>query len=382
MKHLLVTNDFPPKLGGIQSYLWELWRRLPPDETFVYTTPYAGAAQFDADQAYAVKRAKEFWLVPLPHIVRAIKAHADWLDVDLVILDPALPIGWCGPQLGRPYGVVLHGSEVTVPGRLPATRQALGRVLRGAELVICAGEYPAAEGRHAAGRDLPTVIIPPGVDRERFAPLASSARNAARLRFGFAPDDVVVLGLSRLVPRKGFDTVIEAMAKVAASHPRARLVIAGKGRDQERLERLARDCQSPVTFLGRVDDDELAQLYGASDLFAMCCRSRWGGLEQEGFGIVFLEAAAAGLAQVAGASGGSAEAVEHGVTGLVVDPPDHVARVAEAISRLVGDDDLRARMGRAARARAINQFDYNVLAAQLHQSIADTVLRLDRTNAP
>jgi phosphatidyl-myo-inositol dimannoside synthase len=291
VKHLLVTNDFPPKVGGIQSYLWELWRRLPADETFVYTTPYEGAEAFDAEQAFGVERATQFWLVPIPPIVANIKRHADALDVDLILLDPALPIGWCGPMLGRPYGVILHGAEVTVPGRLPASRQAMSRVLRDAKLVVCAGEYPAAEGRRAAGRDLPIVVIPPGVDPDRFVPLDADARQQARNKFGFGDDDVIVLGLSRLVPRKGFDTVIKAMARVAADHPHARFVLAGRGRDRERLERLAQQVKAPVTFLGRVDDDDLPALYGASDIFAMCCRSRWGGLEQEGFGIVFLEAA-------------------------------------------------------------------------------------------
>src|SRR5947209_2860500 len=126
-RHLLVTNDFPPKTGGIQSYLWELWRRLPPDQTTVLTTPYAGAAAWDRDQPFRVERARQRVLLPTRALRAQIDALAHELDADLVLLDPALPLGLLGPSLERPYGVVVHGAEVTVPGRLPGSRALLGR---------------------------------------------------------------------------------------------------------------------------------------------------------------------------------------------------------------------------------------------------------------
>ncbi|MGE0877667.1 MAG: glycosyltransferase family 4 protein [Acidimicrobiia bacterium] len=365
MGHLLVTNDFPPKVGGIQTVLWELWRRLPSDGFTVFTTPYAGAAEWDARQPFRVVRSSEPVLLPTPSLARRIDRLAAEVGADYVLLDPALPLGHLGPQLKHPYGVVVHGAEITVPGRLPGSRQLLSRVLRHAQLVVAIGGYPAAEAQRAAGRSLPTVVVPPGVDAQRFRPLDDAERVAARAKFGLARDDVIVACVSRLVPRKGFDVVIEALGLLAPHRPDLRVVVAGGGRDRERLETLATRLGAPVTFLGRVPEDDLALVYGMSDVFAMCCRNRWAGLEQEGFGIVFLEAAACGIPQVAGDSGGAAEAVEHGVSGLVVDDPlDHRA-VADAIARLVDDPDLRRRMGSAARARAEREFTYDVLAGQL-----------------
>lgn len=370
MKHLLVTNDFPPKVGGIQSYLWELWRRLPPSEFAVLTTPYAGDREFDAAQPFRVERTRDRVLLPHPALVRRIDTFARELDASLVLLDPALPIGLAGPRLERPYGVVLHGAEVTVPGRLPATSQLLGRVLRGARVVVAAGQYSANEAERVARRTLPTVVVPPGVDTERFRSIDDAERVAARRRFGLDPHAPLIVGISRLVPRKGFDTVLEASARLASTYPGLVVAIAGSGRDDFRLRRLAARVGAPARFLGRVPNDDLPALYGCADVFAMACRNRWGGLEQEGFGIVFLEAAAAGVAQVAGRSGGSAEAVLDGVTGFVVDPPDDVTAVAAAIDRLLGDADLRGRLASESRRRAVEQFSYDVLARRLREALA------------
>ena len=176
MRHLLVTNDFPPKVGGIQSYLWELWRRLPADDVTVLTSPHPDAVAWDGEQAFRVERTRERVLLPTPSLRRRIDRLAAEVDAGLVLLDPALPVGMVGPRLERPYGVVLHGAEVTIPGRLPGARHLLGRVLRDASLVVAAGGYPAAEGERAAGRALPTVVVPPGVDVARFRPLPADER--------------------------------------------------------------------------------------------------------------------------------------------------------------------------------------------------------------
>ncbi|HLM18495.1 MAG TPA: glycosyltransferase, partial [Acidimicrobiia bacterium] len=300
MKHLLVTNDFPPKIGGIQSVLWEWWRRLPPKSFAVLTSPYKGASEFDAAQPFQVERIREPVLLPHPLMVRRIDDMAREIGAECVVLDPALPLGLVGPSLSLPFDLVLHGAEVTVPGRMPASRQTLGYVLRRARHIIAAGGYPAAEAERAAGRSLPITVVPPGVDTERFQPLAASSRAAARSRFGLPADAELVVSISRLVPRKGFDTAIRAAATLRRSRPDLLLAIAGGGRDRQRLERLARELDAPVRFLGRVSNDELPLLYGCADLYAMVCRNRWGGLEQEGFGIVFIEAAACGVPQVAG----------------------------------------------------------------------------------
>ena len=368
IKHLLVTNDFPPKLGGIQSYLWEFWRRLPPTDVTVLTTRHEGATEWDAEQPYRVVRSRSRVLLPTPALGHQIDALADEVGAALVVLDPALPLGLVGPHLRHPYGLVVHGAEVTVPGRLPGTHFALRRVLRGAGVVISAGGYPLAEAERAAGRALPAVNIPPGVDVERFHPFNEADRVVTRDAHGLPADKPVVLGISRLVPRKGFDTLLRASGRLAGEGHELVVAIAGSGRDRGRLERIASEAHAPARFLGRVDDAALPSLYGAADVFAMLCRNRWAGLEQEGFGIVFLEAAAAGVPQVAGASGGAAEAVLDRETGLVVDPPD-VDATARALASLLDDDARRVAMGARARERAVAEYSYDVLVARLQAAL-------------
>ena len=163
--------------------------------------------------------------------------------------------------------------------------------------------------------------MPPGVDHVRFHPLGPEEKLAARHRLGLPTHGRLVVSVSRLVPRKGMDVLIEAVARLSAGRPDVTLAIGGAGRDRRRLEGVAGRSGAEVRFLGRVSDDDMPLLDGAADVWAMCCRDRWFGLEQEGFGIVFLEAAAAGVAQVAGRSGGADEAVVDGRTGLVVDAP-------------------------------------------------------------
>ena len=373
-RHLLVTNDFPPKVGGIQNYLWELWRRLPPDDVMVHTTPHREAAAFDAEQAFTVIRSREPWLVPGPHLTRRVRRLAQRHEADLVVIDPALPAGLIGRSLDRPYAVVVHGAEVAIPGRVPGTRSLLRTVLDSAAGVIAAGGYPAAECERAAGRELPVFVIPPGVDVERFQPAHTARRAQIRTSLGLRPDAPTVVAVTRLVPRKGIDTLVRAAALAAERHRDLQVAVAGAGRDRRRLQRLATRLAAPVRFLGRLEDDQVAALYACADVFAMPCRTRWGGLEQEGFGIVFLEAAAAGVPQVAGRSGGAHEAVVHGETGAVVDPPDAHA-TAEALCALLEDGDRRAAMGAAARERAETSFAYDVLAAQLREALAEIEAR-------
>jgi phosphatidylinositol alpha-1,6-mannosyltransferase len=365
---LLVTNDFPPKIGGIQSYLYELWRRLPAEHATVLTTRYDGDEVWDAQQSFRVVRAPERQFFPTASLARRIDALAREVDARVVLLDPWLPLGHLGPRLrDASYVVIVHGAEVTVPGRLPGSRRLGGAVLRGAAGVVAAGHYPAREAQRAAGCGLRGIVVPPGVDVERFRPLDPPARAATRKALGLDPDRPLVLGVSRLVPRKGFDVLIDAVAGL----PDVQLVIAGSGRDRRRLEARAarRGIGSRVRFLGRVpDDDSFPRLYACADVFSMPCRDRWGGLEAEGFGIVFLEAAAAGVPAVAGRSGGSHEAVVDGETGFVVE--SRALDVRGALAALLADDDLRARMGVAARVRAVSEFAYERLVARLAPVVA------------
>ncbi len=379
MAHLLVTNDFPPKVGGIQSLLWEWWRRLPPDRVTVLTTPYPGAEAFDRAAPMRIVRSRHRVLLPTRSVQREIEALAAEVGADVVVLDPALPLGWLGPSLakkGLPYAVVLHGAEITVPGRLPGSRHLLGTVLRHASRVIAAGPYPLAEAERVAGRALPATVIACGVDTRRISPVADdAARDALRrhLSLPMTAEGPVIASSSRLVPRKGMDRLIDAAGLLHSKYPGLVVAISGAGRDRARLERrlahISRTVSVDVRFLGRLSDDDLAALYRTADLYVMLCRNRWFGLEQEGFGIVFIEAAAAGVAQVAGASGGAADAVIDGVTGRIVQHPRDAHAAAAVIDELLSDRPLLREMGLAARRRVEADLDHERLAAQL-----DTVL--------
>lgn len=370
--HLLVTNDYPPKVGGIQVYLHELWRRLPPGRAVVVTASSDPSAPiFDAQTEVVIERVPQSLLFfPTPRVLRHVRDAVRRHNPDVVLLDPAWPLGLIGPLLGRPFGVILHGAEVTIPGRLPIISNTLRFVLQRARVVISAGTYPEAEARRNAKEKLaPIVQVPPGVDTTRFVPLPPDACATVRRELGLDEKSFLVASYSRLVPRKGMDVVIRAAALLRDEIPELEVAIGGSGRDRERLERLASDLNSPVTMLGRVSDEALPGWLAASDVMVMACRSRWFGLEQEGFGIVFAEASACGIPVIAGRSGGSHDAVVHGTTGLIVDNPRSAEEVADAIRTLYRDPALRERMGRAGRAHAETTFEWDVLAAQLDEGL-------------
>jgi phosphatidylinositol alpha-1,6-mannosyltransferase len=372
-RHLLVTNDYPPKTGGIQVYLHELWRRLEPGRATVLTaSSHEDAQGFDQQSDVVIERVSASTLfLPTRSALVAIEAAIERHQPDLVLLDPAWPLGLLGPHLSRPYGVVLHGAEVTIPGRLPLVASSLRHVLRHAVVAVCAGTYPESEARRNAAEWMPPVVqIPPGVDTMRFQPLDDSRSAHVRRSLGLPEEGLLVSSYSRLVPRKGMDTLLRASARLANQFPELHVAIGGAGRDRPRLERLAKKLKAPVTFLGRVPDDVLSEWLGASDLMVMDCRSRWLGLEQEGFGIVFLEAAASGVAQIAGRSGGSHEAVIDGVTGTVVTNSRSDRALARVMADLLGDDERRARYARNSRDLAVERFEWNNLARRLGNGLA------------
>ena len=377
MSHLLVSNDFPPKVGGIQAYLWELWSRMDPGSFVVLTArSHADASAFDRTQAergIRIERVTSRVLAPTPGLARRIRETARRTGAGLVVLDPAFPLGLLGPHLGIPYAVLLHGAEVAIPGRLPATRQMVAHVLRHSVLAVSAGGYPAHEAARTLRRGgMPPVLeIPPGVDLQRFRTLTDAERAEARADLGLPVAGPLVVSVSRLVPRKGMDVLIDAAVRLRTEYPDLVVAIAGRGRDSDRLAGRVAEYSAPVHLLGGVSDADLPRLVGAADVFAMLCRNRWLGLEQEGFGIVYLEAAAAGVPQVAGRSGGAGEAVQAGVTGTVVRRPTDAGAAARAISDLLGDQDLARQMGAASRQRAEASFDYDKLAPRLAASLAD-----------
>jgi phosphatidyl-myo-inositol dimannoside synthase len=370
MHHILVTNDFPPKVGGIQTYLWELWRRLPADSFTVVAPSYPGDTSWDAAQPFRVERTGGRFLSPGPRLASRVDDLIAETGAALVLLDPVAHTAPLAAQLGVPYGVIVHGAEIPVQDAIPFWQLLIRRSLRGAAFVVAAGSYPAGEAARAAGCALRTLVVPPGVDCDRFRPLTLLERADARARFGVDGDGPLVVSLSRLVPRKGMHLLVQAAAALADRHPGLRVLIAGDGRERGRLEQLIASTGAPVRLVGRVADADVPAFYGMADVFAMLSHDRFGGLEQEGFGIVFLEAAACGVPVVAGASGGVAEAVEHGTTGFVIEDATDRDAVVAALDALLADPAQRVAMGGAGRRRAVESFDQDALAHTLHLGLA------------
>jgi len=367
-----VTNDFPPRVGGVQQYVGNLVRRLPPDRLAVLAPNWTGWRQHDRAEPYPVHRWPATVLLPSDDLARRCRDLVRAHDADLVLFGHGFPVPVLAPRLleaGIPSVILTHGAELWF-ARMPGTSEAMARSFGAARAITGVSEFVARALRPLIPATVPFTLLPPAVDPDRFRPGSDTAEIRARHGLGERP---VVLCVSRLVPRKGQDTLIRAMPVVTRLVPDAALLIAGEGPDRPRLEALAAQATAhSVIFAGEVPDAELPAHYAAADIFAMPCRSRFGGLEVEGFGIVFLEAASTGCAVVAGRSGGAAEAMVDDVTGLLVEGREPKA-VALAIARLLLDAGLRERMGAAGRARVEHEFTWDRRAEQLIEILTKAV---------
>jgi phosphatidylinositol alpha-1,6-mannosyltransferase len=360
---LVVTNDFPPRQGGIQTFVAALLARRPPGSVVVLASDHPGAAEHDAGLPYPVVRRPTGLLLPTRATARAAVELARRYGCDSAFFGAAAPLGLLAPAL-REAGVrrlvgATHGHE-TGWVLLPGARQLLQRIASGLDVVTFISDYtrgrlaPALAGRSRLAQ------LSPGVDVGLFTPAADGA--AVRRRYGLGEGPVVVC-VSRLVARKGQDVLVAGWPQVLARHPTARLLLVGGGPDERSLRRAvaARGIEPSVVLTGPVAPDRLPDHYAAGDVFAMPCRTRRGGLDVEGLGMVYLEAAACGLPVVAGTSGGAPEAVQDGVTGHVVDPRSPAA-VADALCALL-DDPARARaMGAAGRAWVERRWSWDTIA--------------------
>ncbi|MFF0409992.1 glycosyltransferase family 4 protein [Kitasatospora sp. NPDC004745] len=373
---LIVTNDFPPRPGGIQAFVHNMAVRQPAGSVVVYASTWrdgSEVARFDAEQPFPVIRDRTKVMVPTPRVTRRAAEILRAEKCDSVWFGAAAPLGLMAPALrragaGRLLGMT-HGHEAAW-AQLPAARQLLRRIGAGTDVLTYLGEYTrsriaGAVGPQAAAR---MVQLPPGVDETTFHPGSGGAE--VRRRLGLA-DRPVVVCVSRLVPRKGQDTLIEAMPQILVDVPDAVLLIVGGGPYRADLEKLAdaRGVRSAVRFTGSVPWSELPAHYGAGDVFAMPCRTRRGGLDVEGLGIVYLEASATGLPVVAGDSGGAPDAVLEGETGYVV-PGGSADAAAERTVRLLRDEELRRRMGEAGRRWVERSWRWDLLAGRLTSLLA------------
>ena len=370
---LLVTNDFPPRRGGIQSYLGEFVGRLVQagsHEMTVYAPQWKGAAAFD-DSArtagYRVVRHPGTLMLPGPAVDARMRRLIAEHDIDTVWFGAAAPLALLAQRArlagARRVLASTHGHEVGW-SMLPVARSVLRQIGDGTDVVTFVSRYTRSRFASAFGPEASLEYLPPGVDTDRFRPdPAGRAELRDRYRLGGRPTVVCV---SRLVPRKGQDVLIKALPSIRRRADGAALVIVGGGPYLETLRTLAQDCgvADHVTFTGGVPGDELPAHHALADLFAMPCRTRGGGMDVEGLGIVFLEASATGVPVIAGESGGAPEAVQHNKTGLVVDGRS-VHKVADAVTELLTDRDRAAAMGAAGRQWVTSQWRWDTLAARL-----------------
>jgi phosphatidylinositol alpha-1,6-mannosyltransferase len=362
---LLVTNDYPPAVGGIQRTLEALVGQLPSDRISVFCPHRDGAAAFDDRAGYRVFRQPERFLWPGPDVRRRVERAAREVGAEVVLFGAVYPLAMLGPRLvasGLPYVTAAHGFEYwlsVAPGTHAAMRYATSKSARVA--VMCS-EFVARTVRTAVPRRVPVSVLYPGADVEAFRPGLPTRDLRERHGLGERP---LIVCVSRLVARKGQDVLIRALDRIRGRVPDATLVIVGGGPYEDRLRALASATPpGSVVFVGQVSEQDLPRYYALGDVFAMPCRTRLGGMEVEGWGNVFIEAAACGRPVVVGDSGGAREALVDGETGILVDGAD-VAAVASATADLLADPERARAMGEAGRARVVRDHTWPGTAGRL-----------------
>jgi phosphatidyl-myo-inositol dimannoside synthase len=362
---LLVTNDYAPRVGGIQRTLEALVRQLPPERVAVLCPQHEDAAAFDEVAPYRVFRQPERFLWPTPDVGRRVRHAVFEFGAEVVLFGATYPLALLGPALARssiPYVAAAHGFEYWLslsPGPHALVRRATSRA---SWVPVMCSRFVARVVRTAVPDRVPVSVLYPGADVGAFRPDLPTAD--LRARHGLVGRPVVVC-VSRMVPRKGQDVLIRAMSRIRGHVPDPALLLVGDGPYRPKLERLAaRAPEGSVVFAGQVGEEELPRYYRAGDVFAMPCRNRFGGLEVEGWGNVFVEAAACGRAVVVGDSGGARESLIPGTTGLLVDGADDRA-VADAIGSLLSDPARADAMGHAGRERVERHFTWSRAAAEL-----------------
>lgn len=375
---LLVSEVFPPRTGGSGRWFWEIYRRMPRDEVTIAAGEDAQAAEFDRTHDVRVVRVPltlgdfgvtsraglgGYWRAARA-IGRIVKAGA----IGELHAARSLPEGWIAwffrRRYGLPYLCYAHGEEMNLHATSRELSWMTRRVLRGARFVIANSRNTARILRDDWGLGTDRIrLLYPGADTERFVPVERDLGVRRRLGWG---ERRVVLTVGRLQERKGHDQMIRALGRVRQAVPDVLYAIVGDGWERSRLEQLVdqEGVREHVQFRGEISDDELIDCYQQCDLFVL--PNRQVGHDIEGFGMVLLEAQACGKPVVAGASGGTAETMRVGETGLVV-PCDGPDKLAEAVVELLGDEDRRRRMGQAGRQWVVERFDWAALGRQAEQ---------------
>jgi phosphatidylinositol alpha-1,6-mannosyltransferase len=359
----VVTNDFPPRIGGINYYVDQMMRRFAPGTVTIFSSRYKGWEAFDRTYPHDVIRLETEMMLPTPAVRRRLHDELRARKPDAVAFGATWPLAHMGPaikqKLDIPYIGFTHGLELTgtlVPGLLR-------HIGRDAALLTAVSIWAQKALERSFGWEGRMELLPSGIDTDQFRPDVSDAAIRERHALGSAP---VICCVSRLVARKGQDMLIRALPQVARAVPEVKLLIVGSGPYDDTLRKLAvsTGVQDRVVFAGAAPYHELPAYFRAGDVFAMPCRLRWFGFDVEALGAVFLQGAAVGRPVIAGDSGGAPEAVIPGKTGLVVDP-DRPEPMAEAITSLLQDPARAQAMGKAGAEWVHTEWTWEKMAERL-----------------
>ncbi|MDA2978240.1 MAG: glycosyltransferase family 4 protein [Actinomycetota bacterium] len=351
MRLLIVTNDYPPKPGGIQMYLQNLVDAYPDPVHVV-----APSDDEASSNEMGVTRGHKGYMLPTAKTYRLVAQATSEFRPDAILFGAPHPLTPLGPKLREefdvPFGILSHGGEVTLPGAVPLVSRWLGKTLAAADVRFAVSRFTA--DKVAALSHAPVTFLGAGVEVATFTPPATPLANSKP----------VIGCVSRFVPRKGQDRLIEAVAMLDIE---VQLLLVGKGRTEKSLRKKAEALGVDARFEIDVPWSDLADLYRQMDVFVMPCRSRWGGHEIEGLGLVFLEAASTGLPVIAGDSGGSPETVIAGKTGYVATKP---VEIAALLSSLLADRQKASTMGLAGREFVTSEFTWDRVVSRLRDGFS------------
>lgn len=351
----------------------ELFSRLDPERLWVLAGWHPDAASYDSEQLFHIERVRSSRLTPVPWVAARVDRLVRTVRPDVVVFGSALPLSLLGViprQRGVPYVSMVYGADVTVPMHIGGLASAEKLVLSRADGIVAMGPWVAGQVRRVLGPGVGNICaVCPGVDTDRFCP---SDAQTARRNLGLDPDRPTVTSISRLVPRKGMRFLIHAAAVLRDRLPDLQVAIAGEGREYRHLREAIRRhrLSGTVRLLGEVPASAVADVHRAGDVCAMLCHDRWRGVEQEGFGIVLVEASACGRPVVAGRSGGAVDAVQDGVTGTLVDARN-VPDVVTALASYLENPEHARLVGAQGRRRAESVFRWDLQAARFVTWLSD-----------
>jgi phosphatidylinositol alpha-1,6-mannosyltransferase len=377
-KILLVTNDFGPRAGGIETFVIGLLERIKGHEVTVFTSQQGDTSVYDQQwiEKFGVRviRDQSKILLPSWRVTRAAKKIVAAKNINVVVFGAAAPLALMSPSL-RKSGVkkiiaLTHGHEVWWAKIFPF-RLAIKRIGKSVDHLTYLGEFTRQAISKPLTRKSATemVKIAPGIDTAHFIPQPDAMQKREELGL---QDKKIIISVGRLVHRKGQDNLIQAMPAVLKKIPNAHLLLVGEGPYRKHLEKLVMksSLEQNVTFAGRIMYDRLPSYLSAADLFAMPSRSRFFGLEVEGLGIVYLEASACGIPVVAGNSGGAPDAVLEGVTGLCVDGTN-IEQITAAIVEICSDAERASHMGAAGRNWIVNQWRWDIWSKEFNALLVE-----------